>query len=140
MTTSLLLTKTAQDDTLVNQSIKEAFIVACEKLDISAIEKLITEADNFEEKGKWSFLSKYKSRFDDIRNKHGVQELFKGTGSCRICYKGQQVVSFRDKKNDIYFGFLFREENNVVVDIWECNSSDGFSRSLIPSQNKPHLQ
>lgn len=140
MTTSLLLTKTAQDDTLVNLSIKEAFIVACEKLDILAIEKLITEEDNFEDKGKWSFLNKYKGRFDNIRDKHGVQELFRGTGSCGNCYKGQQVISFRDVKNDIYFGFLFREENNVVVDIWECNWFDGFFRSLITSQNLPHLQ
>ena len=55
MTPTLLLTKTAQDNNLVNQSIKEAFIAACEKLDISSIEKLINEEDNFEDKGKWSF-------------------------------------------------------------------------------------
>lgn len=140
MTTSLLLTKTAQDNNLVNQSIKEAFITACENLDISAIEKLITEEDHFEERGKWSFLSKYKSRFDNIRDKHGIQELFRGTGSCGNCYKGQQVVSFRDVKNDTYFGFLFREENNVVVDIWECNWFDGFFRSGLPGQNPPLLQ
>ena len=111
MTPTLLLTKTAQNNNLANQSIKEAFITACEKLDISSIEKLINEEDNFEDKGKWSFLSKYKSRFNNIREKHGVQQLFRGTGNCGNCYKGRQVTSFRDEKGDIYFGFLFREEN-----------------------------
>lgn len=140
MSQALFLTKKSQADFNFNQSIKEAFISACEKLDISAIEKLIEEEDNFEDRDKWSFLGKYKARFDNIRNKHGVKELFRGKGNCGNCYKGKEVVSFRDSKNDIYFGFLFREENNTIVDIWECNNFDDFFRSRLQSQNPPHLQ
>ena len=140
MSITLLLSKTAQADVSLNFSIKDLFILACEKLDITAIEQLLTEGDYFEDKGKWNFLAKYKVRFDNIINKHGVKRLFSGIGICGNCYKGQEVVSFRDVKNDVYFGFLFREENNVIVDIWECNQFDDFFRSALKSQNKPHLQ
>ena len=140
MATSLLLTIMAQTDFLVNSNIKREFITACEKLDIIAIEQLLTEGDYFEDKGKWNFLAKYKVRFDNIINKHGVKRLFSGIGICGNCYKGQEVVSFRDVKNDVYFGFLFREENNVIVDIWECNQFDDFFRSALKSQNKPSLR
>lgn len=140
MTNTLTLTKSAQLDIVINSSIKEAFITACEKLDITAIEKVLTEDDLFENKNKWEFLAKYKARFDKIKHEKGITKLISGDAKCGNCYLGKNVVSFTDTDNKIYFGFLFREEDGVIVDIWECNWFDGFFRSAIPSQNKPHLK
>ena len=44
----ITLTKTAQTDHTINKSIREDFIIACEKLDISSIEALISEENYFE--------------------------------------------------------------------------------------------
>ncbi len=114
---------------------KHQIIKAFENLNIKALEQLMSEHDNFEKKDKWNFLSKYKNVFQHFKNK-GFERLTSGAFSCNTCYKGTEVASFGDETGNILFGMAIKEENGMVVDMFECTSFGEFSKCIFTDEIK----
>lgn len=130
----LLKTSIVYRQTISKRDLQEELTVCFEQLDFNKLKILIEEEALFEEQSKRLFLEKYKKVFSYIKSKQQVNILYRGKSTCNFCQKGSEVISFSNEQGGIHFGIRFHYECGVLLDILECNSFEGFFRSLIPSQ------
>ena len=114
-----------------SQFIRETFLKACQNLDASIFEPLIGEDEFFEDLDKYRFLHSMKEQFDYLKGL-GLKKVQLVMGTCKICFVGEKVYEFYVQPNvgNPSFAYNIQEENGKIKDIFRCNLSSGFGRTV----------
>ena len=123
----LKIKKTKKTESIDNLVI-EKFIESCLRLDASIFEPLIEEDQYFEEMDKYRFLDSLKINFDKLINL-GITETVLKIDKCRGCTNGHKTHEFHAKE-EMKFSYIIYLENGKLLDIYQCNLSNGFFINL----------
>lgn len=113
----------------------QAFIEACSHLDAGIFEPFMQEDDCFEDKEKYTFLTSLRNKFKQHRDRLGKNFVCSIEDTvCQGCSYGKSVKSFyfyssdEEKSNtrgtaklSKGFGYVLDIQNDLLIDIYECN-------------------
>ena len=103
--------------------VKQKFIEACENLDASIFEPLISEQDYFEDLDKYRFLEKLRNIVNSVKLR-GVLDTKLVMSHCSGCELGHATYEFHSKEG-FEFSYLIMEKDGEVTDIFQCYQSEG---------------
>ena len=95
-------------------------VAAFSEMNIEQLVELLDEEIEYEDLGKWRFLSLIKKQFAEFK-KQGDTYLLKNPSQCMGCSFGTFGFVFRGNRSKRKWSLVFKVENGALVDIYECN-------------------
>ncbi|MEO5570910.1 MAG: hypothetical protein ABIT08_06860 [Bacteroidia bacterium] len=131
MNKTLLTTKKTTEENDLSTH-EKAIVKAFETMDCSALEKLLDEDKEYDEKNKWAFMNGIKNVLEKFR-KHGDTRLTAHNGNCNNddCKVGKNARGYLFEGNNSgkRAAFIFDNKKSFLVEnICRCinfNSDDG---------------
>ncbi|MBK9635391.1 MAG: hypothetical protein IPO64_13095 [Bacteroidetes bacterium] len=107
---------------------KEAIIYFIAHLDIEMVSAFLDDNKTYQDFPKYLFISKLIDVFESFK-KSGSSRLSIYKGACDTCNKGCEGATFIDKFGS-YFDLIFEMENEVVLDIYQCESFCNYQQGI----------
>ena len=101
----------------------DAVIHYIKHLDIDMVDTLLDDELTYQDFSKSTFIQKFSVAFDEFIQA-GDDELGISNGFCSefICNNQCSGYRFSSKSSGLYFDLIIEIENELVTDIYECNS------------------
>ncbi len=117
---------------LKSSGFSDAFISACQNMDIVALSDLFNDDAIINDQTKWEFLSTVRDTFTDFRS-NGNETLNFEFRKCCFCTKsrGKQVYFFSGKGAYDFIAFYFDKTETDLKNITICNEPSGTIRSAV---------
>lgn len=111
-----------QNDFEKIKSPKEALLYYIKYFDIEMIQLILDDNRTYQDFPKYLFIQKLGNAFDRfIRSGDEHLLTYYGTCSSDMCSFGCKGVRFIGNHSGLYMDLVFKEENEVILDIYECH-------------------
>ena len=95
-------------------------VAAFSEMNIEQLVELLDEEIEYEDLGKWRFLSLIKKQFEEFK-KQGNAYLLQDPSQCMGCSFGTFGFVFKGNRSKRKWSLVFKVEDGQLVDIYECN-------------------